>query len=99
MRKNLVSIYHQSGKPWETLGNPAEINWTKVDIYSLGVLFSDILMGEIRETPVHIDDLEDMGLSDELLDLLDLMRADDPESRFGIQDSDQSQDISWGFCF
>lgn len=71
---------------WESMEDTEKVNWAKVDIYSMGILFSDILMGRIGEMPVPIDDLEELNLSDELLDLLDLMRAEDPESRFEIQD-------------
>lgn len=71
---------------WQTMTEPNVIDWSKVDIYSLGILFSDILIGRICETPAPLDDLEDLDLSEELLDLLDLMRADDPTVRFSIED-------------
>lgn len=71
---------------WDLTPEPEKMNWAKVDIYSMGILFSDILMGKIGDKPVPIEDLEELDLSDEILDLLDIMRADDPESRFGISD-------------
>ena len=71
---------------WEAMESIETVDWAKVDIFSLGILFSDILMGKISENPVSIDDLEELDLSEELLDLLDLMRADDPSARFGIRD-------------
>lgn len=70
---------------WEVMLKFDDIDWTKVDIYSLGVLFSDILAGEIRETLVTLDELEELEVSEEILELLDLMRADEPKARFGIQ--------------
>jgi len=32
---------------WTTLKNPVNEDWARVDVYSLGVLFTDILMGKI----------------------------------------------------
>ncbi|HFI0743677.1 TPA: hypothetical protein ACGOXR_001948 [Streptococcus suis] len=71
---------------WEAMESIETVDWAKVDIFSLGILFSDILMGKISENPVSIDDLEELDLSEELLDLFDLMRADDLSARFGIRD-------------
>lgn len=72
---------------WNALSQSAGDNeWAKVDVYSLGILFADILAGEIGVNPVSIEELEDFELSDELLDLLDIMRADDPNERWKIED-------------
>ena len=59
--------------------------WSKVDIYSLGILCSDILLGRLAEKIVSLDDLAELGLSDDLLDTLDLMRAEDPDKRLEIE--------------
>lgn len=72
---------------WEILTqNAGDNEWARVDIYSLGILFTDILAGKIGVNSVSIEDLEESGLSDELLDLLDIMRADDPNERWSIED-------------
>lgn len=71
---------------WEVLPDPSDIDWAKVDIYSLGVLFSDILSGSIGEQPVPIDELQELDISDELVDIIDWMRAEAPESRCEIKD-------------
>lgn len=71
---------------WEVMTEFDDVDWAKVDIYSLGILFSDILAGEIGETPVSLDELEELGISEKILELLDLMRADDPKARFSIHE-------------
>jgi len=60
--------------------------WARVDIYSLGILCSEIIAGEISVKAPSIDSLEEQGLSDDILDLLDYMTAEDPEERWGIDD-------------
>lgn len=72
---------------WDSLSQDAtDKEWAKVDIYSLGILFADILAGKIGVNPVPIDELEELDLSEEMLDLLDIMRADDPNERWDIED-------------
>lgn len=72
---------------WTLLSQEAgDKEWAKVDIYSLGVLLADILAGKIGVSPVPIEDLEELDLSEEVLDLLDIMRADDPDERWTIED-------------
>ncbi len=67
--------------PQETASN----KWEKADIFSLGVLFSDILMGCIGVKLISIDDLEDeLDLSENLLDLLDGMQSEDPSNRYPL---------------
>ncbi len=72
---------------WDALSQEAgDKEWAKVDIYSLGILFADILAGKIGVSPISIDDLAELDLSDEVLDLLDIMRADDPNERWSIEE-------------
>ncbi len=72
---------------WDNITqNAGDKEWSKVDIYSLGILCSDIIKGKIENQIVPIDELEEMDLSDELLDTLDIMRAEDPNERWGIDD-------------
>jgi len=60
-----------------------------------GILFSDILIGRIGEKPVDIAELEELELSDDLLDLLDIMRAEEPESRMDIQIIKDTLEDEW----
>lgn len=72
---------------WDSLSQEAgDKEWAKVDIYSLGILFADILAGKIGVSPIPIEDLEELDLSEEVLDLLDIMRADEPSERWDIED-------------
>lgn len=72
---------------WDILTQDAgDKEWSKVDIYSLGILCADILKGKIENQIVPIEELEVLDLSDELLDTLDIMRADDPNERWDIDD-------------
>lgn len=71
---------------WNIEQQSSPRDWAKMDIYSLGILFSDILMGKIGTTAVSIDELEELGLSEEILDLLDVMRADSPDVRNDIEE-------------
>jgi hypothetical protein len=71
---------------WDSLSQEAgDEEWAKVDIYSLGILLADILAGKIGMSPVSIDDLEELGLSEDLLSVLDIMRADEPTARWSIE--------------
>lgn len=72
---------------WDRLSQEVgDKEWAKVDIYSLGILFADILAGKIGVRPIPIEDLEELDLSDNLLDLLDIMRAEKPEERWSIEE-------------
>ncbi len=84
MKENRINKYLPP--EWAVITDIKKVDWRKVDIYSLGILFSDILYGRIHEVPVPLEELEEQGVSDVLLDLLDLMRAEDPASRFAIDD-------------
>lgn len=59
----------------------ATANWEKVDVYSLGVLMTDILKGGFAGGIADFDDLEDDGVPGEVLDILDGMLKDSPAAR------------------
>lgn len=61
--------------------------WDKVDIYSLGVLFVDIMMNNVstREiTEKTFEDLIDAGITDGMIDIIDEMLNEIPEERPSI---------------
>ena len=41
-------------------------HWERADLYSLGVLFGDILCGKIRAKAADDEDIEDAGFPDEV---------------------------------
>jgi len=71
---------------WNIGQESSQRDWAKMDIYSLGILFSDILIGKIDTKAASLDELEELGLSDDVLDLLDVIRADSPQVRSDIQE-------------
>ena len=76
---------------WDQLDQEAkEDAWKKVDIYSLGVLMEDILKGKITDHLVDLESLQDQGVPDEVLEMLDLMISDDPELRPDIDEVEHS---------
>lgn len=63
-----------------------KIDWEKVDIYALSILFGDILMAQSKPVAIAIDKLEDIDeISDDMLDLLHEMRKDSPKERPDIE--------------
>lgn len=56
-------------------------DWEKVDVYSLGVLMSDILRGSFGVDIADFYELEDAGVPDMVLDALDSMLAQSPDAR------------------
>lgn len=66
---------------WESISNSKRANWEKIDIYSLGVLFSDILAGRFDSSLVTRNELRNLGLSDDLLEELDLMTSEKKSKR------------------
>lgn len=57
------------------------IDWGKADIYSLGILFADILGGQIEAAPVLSTALRGAGVDIALLQLVDRMRSPDIRQR------------------
>lgn len=70
---------------WNTITNSASADWEKIDIYSLGVLFSDILVGRFDGDLVSFDELEELELSDDLLDTLDMMTSESITNRSNLE--------------
>jgi|GEM_PF-2408620 len=56
-------------------GNMDDVDWEKVDIFSLGVLFADIICGTIGKQTFEITDVERAGYPDALVDLIDKMTS------------------------
>ncbi len=65
----------------EIVADPSVTDWAKVDIYALGVLLADILRGEIGGKKVEFYELEDLGVDDLILDILENMLAESPKAR------------------
>ena len=58
--------------------------WDKVDIYSLGVLFVDIMMNNVSTkviTEKTFEELIDAGISDGMIDIIDEMLCELPDER------------------
>lgn len=66
---------------WENNAEKSSIDWGKVDIYSVGILLGDILMARVGKRNAEMDELESLGLSDSMRNLLDKMLADNPQER------------------
>lgn len=69
---------------WANIDDTTRADWSKIDIYSLGILFSDILMGKISDTAVEVENLLDEDLPEEVVILIDGMRSDIPGERYNI---------------
>lgn len=70
---------------WETVYDTSKTNWEKIDIYSLGVVFRDILVAEIGVRPIDISKLQKLDTTMDLLKLIDSMGADSPDVRPDIE--------------
>lgn len=66
--------------------NSKQIEWDKVDVFSLGMLMADILKGEFSSTVLSFEDLLNIGVSEELSKTIALMCADDPCDRPELTD-------------
>ncbi len=67
------------------VNDPSVADWAKVDIYALGVLLADILRGEVGGKKVEFDELEELGVSDLILDILENMLAESPKARASME--------------
>ncbi len=70
---------------WNSISDSDSFNWEKIDIYSLGVLFSDILAARFGGELISFDELEDLNLSDDLLDTLDMMTSENADLRSNLE--------------
>ncbi len=70
---------------WNTISDSSTVDWSKIDIYSLGVLFSDILAGRFDSNLISFEELEDLDLSDNLLDTIDMMTSESISARSSIE--------------
>lgn len=62
-------------------GQQMEIDWAKADVYSLGILFGDILRGSFDAEPASSAKLRREGADKGFLELIDRMRSPRPELR------------------
>ena len=84
LKENRLSKYQ--APEFERLGDTATAEqWAAADIYSLGMLLSDILHGDFGVFPVTYEELEDDGVPDHLIDILENMRSGDPAQRDNIE--------------
>ena len=61
--------------------------WDKVDIYSLGVLFVDIMLNGVSTKAITkntFEELIDAGISDGMIDIIDSMLCEIPDERPSI---------------
>ena len=56
-------------------------SWEKADIFSMGTLFADILLGRIKAQVFDELELEDAGYSPKIIETIDKMLSDDPDVR------------------
>ncbi len=70
---------------WSRISSTESVEWDKVDVYSLGVLFSDILIGRFERSLASFEELEEIGLSNDLLDMLDTMTSENISSRGNLE--------------
>ena len=61
--------------------NTVNVDWEKADIFSLGVLFADILNGQIEASIVPPAKLQRAGVKMQLIQLIDKMRNPNAEHR------------------
>ena len=72
---------------WQNTGSSTEsIDWEKVDIYSAGVLFTDIFAGEFNDILIPTEKLESIGMSSGMSTLIANMRADEPSERWTLKE-------------
>ena len=62
-------------------GGNGSVNWEKADVFSLGVLFGDILNGQIEPGVVPAMKLQRTGVNMTLIQLIDKMKNPNPDLR------------------
>ncbi len=62
-------------------GGNGNVNWEKADVFSLGVLFGDILNGQIEPSVVPAMKLQRTGINMTLIQLIDKMKNPNPDLR------------------
>ena len=62
-------------------GGNVNVNWDKADVFSLGVLFGDILNGQIDPGPVPAMKLQRAGVNMSLIQLIDKMKNPNADLR------------------
>jgi len=67
-------------------GAPDDIDWSKVDIYSLGMLMACIFAGDLTREVKDLRKLKNKGCSNDILSLIDDMVSDMPEVRPSIDE-------------
>ena len=67
-------------------GQRMEIDWSRADVFSLGILFGDILRGSLDADPASSAKLRRDGADEKFLELMDQMRAPRPELRPSMND-------------
>lgn len=64
-----------------TLPKSETLSWEKADIFSMGTLFNDILLGRISPSGFKKTVIEDAGYSMQIIKTIDKMLSDDPDVR------------------
>ena len=62
-------------------GGEGKVNWEKADVFSLGVLFGDILNGQIEPAVIPSMKLQRLGVHMTLVQLIDKMKNPNPDLR------------------
>jgi hypothetical protein len=66
---------------WKRAASTENVNWEKIDVFALGVLFEEILMGTIRSERPFYEDLEEVGVSGAVNDLIEQMTLAEIDKR------------------
>lgn len=78
---------------WERTFASENPQWASVDIYALGVLLGDIMLGKIGVLPATEDELLDQDLPDEIIEAILSMTDDRPSARFTLEDAKLSFEV------
>lgn len=66
---------------WKRAASTENVSWEKIDVFALGVLFEEILMGKVGSARPYYEDLEDIGVSAAVNDLIGEMTSSEIEKR------------------